>query len=189
MPVLEIRVRLVTALVVFVIILSGLAAFGLHRHKELINNVRFRFQQHVGAHPLISGGQLIGEYNPALFCQEAEYEGKATLLYSNRPYHTEETIEIISGYHFCRSKRHAETYSLIEVLSPTTIYAIGVETMRFDLFGWDNVPAKALIRADGLALDRMYRKYVLPGRYIVNHAFNKTSVPVFWNADHIRVVH
>lgn len=186
---LNIRVRLLTALCLFAVILAGLAASGVHRHNELINNVRFRFQQHVGAHPLISGGQLVGDYDPAYFCDEARYEGKETPLYTDRPYHTQPNIGLIKGFHFCRTVRHGETYSLIKVAKPTTLYVIGVEAMRLDFLGWEEVHQDVFIKADGLSFDRLYRKYFLPGRYIVNHAFRKSSVPVFWDSNEVTVIH
>ena len=187
--ILDVRVRLLPALCLFIVILAGLSAFGVHRHNALINNLRYRFQQHVGAHPLISGGQLVGEYDPAFFCEEAVYEGDGTFIYTDRPYYTESSLELLQGYHFCRTVRHGEAYSLIKVEKPTMLYAIGVEAMRLDFLGWDLVPVNTLIKADGLWFDRLYKKYFLPGRYIVNHAFQKSSVPVFWNSDNVRVIH
>ncbi|MBL6932447.1 MAG: hypothetical protein ISR45_05815 [Rhodospirillales bacterium] len=185
----NVRVRLLPALCLFAVILVGLAAFGVHRHNALINNVRFRFQQHVGAHPLISGGQLVGNYDPAYFCDAVTYIGRETLIFSDRPYHTAASHGVLRGLHFCRTARHAETYTLIKVVVPTTLYAFGVDAMRLDFLGWDEVPLEVFIKADGLSYDKLYRKFFLPGRYIVNHAFQHSSVPVFWNSDEVKVIH
>ena len=144
----DVRVRLLSAFVVFAVVVTGLSAFGVYRHKALINNVKFRFQQHVGAHPLISGGQLVGDYNPAYFCDETLYEGVGTMVYTDRPYYSDPSPELLKGLHFCRTVRHGETYSLIKVEVPTAIYAIGAAEMRLDFLGWDKVPADVLIKAD-----------------------------------------
>jgi hypothetical protein len=57
------------------------------------------------------------------------------------------------------------------------------ETMRLDFFGWHAVLINVSLTADGQSVGRAYKKYLMPGRFTNNHAFQKPTVSI-WNFSH-----
>lgn len=184
----DIRVRLISALCVFAVILAAVTVVGVKRYRNYIVGLQAQFFQHAGTHPLMSKNQLLGSYDPVYSCNLAVYEDSGTILYTNRPYHTDTSLKVLNGLNFCLMGRHSETYSLIRVDAATTLYAIGVDEMGLESLGWKALPDQVLVTADGLSFDRLYSKQVRVGRHLVNYAFQSSSVPVFWNPKQVQII-
>ena len=48
-------------------------------------------------------------------CRPVEYTGPETLLYADRPYHTQQRVRALEGRVFCRANRHGQALWLLEV--------------------------------------------------------------------------
>ena len=136
---------------------------------------------------LRSGDDVIVPLSNRRRCETAEYVGPETILYADRPYHTEAAVPELVGLQFCRGRRHGQAIWLLEVGEPTTLYALAAEKHALARDGWNRSDSRVRVEATGLAFDRLYSKRLEPGLYGIRYGRATTAHPIFWNGDHARV--
>ncbi len=139
--------------------------------------------------PYWHGPTLVGPYRPAKSCRQVIYEGAGTRLYSNRPYHTRDKVELLVGRRFCQTSRHGTDISLLRVLKPTLLYALGTEKSTLADAGWTRVDTQVFVKGVGVHLNNLYAKRMPPGTYVVNHGYATTTTPLFWNIQDALILH
>lgn len=188
-------------IVCFVILLTAATTFGIHLGSNtplisLINEFVAIHSKNLDQSHMLkveksnfqSGGQLIGRYQPKDYCIETVYKGVGTKLYTDRFYFIKSTVRALKGHHFCKTRRHNLTYVILKVEEPTIIYAFGTESLNLELSGWKTYLQLAVPTDGVLKFDQLYKKKIKPGIYFINHGFNSTVIPVFWNHDHVKLI-
>ncbi len=121
-------------------------------------------------------------------CRPVAYTGPETLLYADRPYHTQQRVRALVGRVFCRSYRHGRALWLLEVSAATSLHALASETYRLEESGWEALAEPVLVAAAGRSFDRLYARHVRPGRYILHHGHTGSAIPIFWNPRDAHIV-
>ena len=121
-------------------------------------------------------------------CNAATYAGPETQLYSDRPYHTRETIPVLEGLRFCRAGRHGREVWILDVARDTTLYAIGSAKFELHEAGWHALAGPVDVPAAGISFDTLYAKRVGRGRYVIHYGHAATGLPVFWRPGDARIV-
>jgi hypothetical protein len=128
-------------------------------------------------------GPLVSEYDAITACETAIYRGAETPLYSNRPYHTAEPVQAVTGLAFCRGERHGTNVWILDVTRPSTLVAFGNRAFGLERRGWTLVDAPVLVDAAGVPLDRVYERRIEPGRFVIRQGFTRSASIVFWDAE------
>jgi hypothetical protein len=131
-------------------------------------------------------GALIAEHLPRGGCQATPYTGPETRLFSDRPYHTASRVEALDSHRFCRGKRHGTAPWLFEVERPTTLHALASADFGLEREGWVVADDSVRVAAAGAAFDRLYRRDLSPGRYVVRQGYATTALPVFWREGDVK---
>jgi len=132
-------------------------------------------------------GPLVSPYAEITACETAVYAGRATPLYSDRPYHTETDVAPALGLMFCRSERHGTHVWTLEIQRPTTLVVFGRDGDGLDARGWTPLDTPLAVRAAGRALDRVYTRAFDAGRFVIRQGFHPTAPIVLWDADAARI--
>lgn len=139
------------------------------------------------AAPFLRGGDDLVVPLETRRCDLAEYVGPQTLLYADRPYHTDAAVKQLEGLDFCRGKRHGQALWILRVTRPTRLYAIASERHELERDGWKLEEARVRVEAAGLVLDRLYAKSLSPGRYAIRYGRARTAHPIFWDGESAHV--
>jgi hypothetical protein len=133
-------------------------------------------------------GELVRNYRSATHCREEVYQGPRTRLYSDRPYHTAEKVDVLAGLAFCMSERHGTRSWTIEVSKPTEIHVLGTEAYGLEQRGWKKLDARVLVDAAGEDFDSLYSRTFQSGRYVIRQGFSSTAPLVFWRPDEVQIL-
>ncbi len=185
--VLEIALSRCIALVLATNALVGGAAWALHASR--VAGLRAELEPaNTSAGLLRPSGSVLGPSGGHGGCEAVDYTGPETLLYADRPYHTRERVAALEGHRFCRGGRHGRGLWILDVDRATTLYAIASGQHRLEQSGWKPLPETVWVEAAGLPLDRLYRKRIDRGRYVLHYGRARTSHPVFWNPRDAHIV-
>jgi hypothetical protein len=127
-------------------------------------------------------GPLVSQHSEITACETAVYEGPETRLYSNRPYHTEQTANTARGLTFCRGERHGTSVWTIEVLRPTRLVVFGVRGDGLEDRGWTPSEEPLEVAAEGVPLDRIYTREFPVGKYVIRQGFTRAAPIVLWDS-------
>jgi hypothetical protein len=94
----------------------------------------------------------------------------------------------LEGTLFCRGKRHGRDLWILDVSRATALFTLASAAHELEASGWRLFPEPVRVDAAGLALDRLYRLRVKPGRYAIHYGRATTASPVFWNPRDARIV-
>lgn len=137
--------------------------------------------------PARGRGLLVSPREEITACAKAVYEGPETLLYSNRPYHTEGTAAVARGLTFCRGARHGTNVWAIDVVRPTLLVVFGNAADGLDARGWTRDDEPLEVAAAGVPLNQIYTRSFPVGRYVIRQGFTPAAPIVLWDATAARL--
>ena len=118
------------------------------------------------------------------------YEGAQTKLWGDRRYATKEDVEELTGWQFIKVLRNSRSQFAIEVLEPTVLYTMGNSQVPNNYRGWDVTDIDVYVYdfTPERAYDAVYRKQVLPGKYIINFLPLIPSPPIFFKPGTVSLI-
>lgn len=128
-------------------------------------------------------GLLVAPYDAITACDAQVYRGPQTPLYSDRPYHTVEPVEVATGHAFCRGARHGTQVWLLDVERPTALLAFGAADNGLAERGWTRLAVPLRIEAAGVPFDSVYTRTVGAGRHVIRQGFTPSAPIVLWDPD------
>jgi hypothetical protein len=131
-------------------------------------------------------GPLVSPFDEITACEPAVFRGPQTPLYSNRPYHTAQSVHAARGLSFCRGARHGTNVWIVDISRATTLVAFGTSAFGLERRGWQASPDPVRVEAAGVVFDRVYTRRIEPGRYVIRQGFTPSAPIVLWEPEAVR---
>ena len=117
------------------------------------------------------------------------YRDSSTLLWSDRSYHTQQSISEIANYNYFQFPRNDKSQVIINCTKDCMVFTLANSEAYINLNGWEYVRSIYVHDVSApRAFDSLYRKRLEKGVYILNNHLLRPSLTLFFPPDCIEIL-